>query len=174
MKDSKDKIYSFKDSNRIGKLGEQEVLGYLEKILPNLNKIENVTLNKEYQKKDIDAILHFINGEKISIEVKTDTHEEPKYFAYEAWSSLEDSTPGCMVACEADLLFYFFCKTGELFQIKLQDYKQWVEKNKFNFREILVKNSSWTKEYNSVVYLIPKEMLKASFKSVVIYNVKHL
>ena len=52
MKDSKDKIYSFRDSNRIGKLGEQEVLGYLEKILPNLNKIENVTLNKEYQKKD--------------------------------------------------------------------------------------------------------------------------
>lgn len=169
-----EKYYNFQTSNQIGKQGEQEVLGYLERILPELDKIENVTLDKNYQKKDIDAILHFKDGSECTIEIKTDTHTDSKFFAFEAWSSLEDATLGCMIVCEADYLFYFFKETGELFQIKLDEYRDWVQKNLFNFREVLVKNSSWTSQYNTVNYLVPKAMVKSCLRSIVIYNVKHL
>ncbi len=165
--------HRFNTSNKFGKAGEDEVLDFLSN-MDGVKKIENVTQVKEYQKKDIDAIIYFENGEKFTAEIKTDSYSESGNIAYEFWSSVEDQIPGCMNVCQADYLYYYFPDSGELYQLKMDKYKEWVEKNiaRENFRKVSVRNVSWGREYNSINYLIPKNMLRSSFKDWLRWNIK--
>ncbi len=168
--------HRFNTSNKFGKAGEEEVLDFLSNsgVLTGLKKIKNVTQNKEYQQKDIDAILYFKNGEIFTAEIKTDSYSDSGNIVYEVWSSEEDQIPRCMYVCQADYLYYYFPESGELYQFKMDKYKEWAEKNieRGNFREIPVRNVSWGLEYNSINYLIPKTMIDVTFKHKQKYNTK--
>lgn len=166
--------HRFNSSNKFGKSGEEEVLDFLSTIMPGLKKIKNVTQEKEYQQKDIDAILYFENGDEFTIEIKTSSYSKTDNIIYEVWSSIEDQIPGCMNVCQADYLYYYYPDSGELYQLKMDKYREWVKKNAAvgNFREISVRNVSWGTEYNSINYLIPKTMLKNSFKDWQMWNIK--
>lgn len=168
--------HRFGTSNKFGKAGEEEVLDFLSNsgVLTGLKKIKNVTQDKEYQQKDIDAILYFENGKEFTAEIKTDSYSDSNNIVYEVWSSKEDQIPGCMYVCQADYLYYYFPGNGELYQLKMDKYREWVEKNaaRKNFREISVRNTYWGGEYNSINYLIPKSMLKSSFKDWRTWNIR--
>ena len=167
--------HRFGRSNQYGKAGEEAVLEFLQKTLPDLKKIEDVSNDPIYQQKDIDAIVHFNNGRKVPIEIKTDSYANTGNIAFESWSSIKEGIPGCMYKTECEELFYYFPDSGELYQIKMAPYREWVEKlaERNVFRVIQVPNVSWGKEYFSENYLIPKVMLKASLKKyVTVHNLK--
>ena len=164
--------HRFATSNKFGKSGEREVLEFLSNTLPNLKQIKDVSNDPEYQRIDIDAIICFNDGSEYSIEIKTDSYSSTGNMAFEIWSSISDQIPGCMFKTECDYLFYYFPESGELYQLKMNEYRNWVEKNAENFKTISVRNVSWGKEYFSTNYLIPKSMLKATFKHYIYYNLK--
>lgn len=168
------KEHRFYTSNKFGKLGEEQVLEYIREKESNIKYIEDVSGNPEYQKKDIDAIVHFNNGEQWKIEIKTDSHESTGNIVFEAWSSIEDKNPGCMYITECDYLYYYFPSSGELIRLKMEPYRKWVESNleRNNFKSLYTRNSSWGVTYNTLNYLIPKKILKAMFKDVVFYDTK--
>lgn len=170
------KEHRFFTSNKFGKQGEQEVLEYIRKKESDIKSIQDVSSDPEYQKKDIDAIVHFNNGEQWKIEIKTDSHPDTGNIVFEAWSSVEDKNPGCMYITECDYLYYYFPASGELIRLKMEPYRKWVEVNleRGNFNTVYVKNSGWGITYNSLNYLIPKKMLKSTFKDIVFYDTKLL
>lgn len=167
------KEFRFNDSKKYGKQGEREVLDFLSKHMIDIKRIEDVSNDPYYQLRDIDAICYFNNGESMTIEIKTDSHATSGNLVYEVWSSFQEQKPGCMYKTECESLFYYFPETGELFQIKMDLYREWVEQHKDQFKIIHTKNTGWGIEYSSMSYLIPKKMLEVSFgKHINCYNVR--
>ena len=101
-----EKIYDFKTSNELGKIGE----AIAEKYFNQSNKIKSyldVTKDDIYREKDIDFITYMKNGDVITVEAKADKVISSNIF-FETISNKEKNTLGCMLKTEADYIFYYF------------------------------------------------------------------
>ena len=99
--------------------------------------ITDVTKDREYRKKDID-LLWTINiaptPQTLSLEIKADTYVSGNFF-FETASNAEKGTPGCFMYTEADFVFYYFLKTGELYKLPMPATRQWFKENMNLFQE---------------------------------------
>ena len=95
------RTYNFSDSINVGNRGEAIIKDFLAQD-PKIKEIIDVSYIPEYQSKDIDFLVEFINGETKSIEVKTDTYISKNIF-FETMSNKENNVLGCMYKSEADL-----------------------------------------------------------------------
>jgi hypothetical protein len=97
----------FEKSRTIGKQGEHLV----KELLTSLPFIEKVTDTSElpgYQFKEIDLLLDYTNGEKRTVEVKTDVYSGTGNLAIETVANEEIGRKGWLYTSEATLLFYLF------------------------------------------------------------------
>ena len=123
-----ERIYDFKTSNELGKIGEAIAKKYFDQS----NKISSyldVTEDDIYQEKDIDFILNMKNGKVITVEAKADKVPSSNIF-FETISNKEKNTLGCMLKTEADYVFYYFLAYKELYILKRKQYVNWVKKEK--------------------------------------------
>lgn len=161
----KDKPYSFSQSNKLGKTGEQIIYNYLFS-LPDVIDIIDVSDDYEYQEKDIDLLVEFKNkpGKYKPIEIKTDSYNSGNIF-YETKSCVELGTLGCMEKTKARLLLYYFINTKELYQIVMNPYRKWFEENrdKFSKKSVVNYTHGYDEIYHTIGYTIPKKFLEKNF-----------
>lgn len=161
-----EKIYDFKTSNELGKIGE----AIAEKYFNQSNKIKSyldVTKDDIYREKDIDFITYMKNGDVITVEAKADKVISSNIF-FETISNKEKNTLGCMLKTEADYIFYYFIAFKELYILKREQYVNWVKKEKlylpgcdykeFNNRAIN-RETGLTYLYTTGGYIIPKKYI---------------
>lgn len=158
-----ERIYDFKTSNELGKIGEE----ITEKYLDQSNKVKsyiNVTKNKKYQNKDIDFIVKTNKQKIITIESKADQWDTSNIF-FETISNIEKNTLGCMYKTEADYVFYYFIAFKELYILKREPYVNWFKKEHlylWGCRDKKVNNKAYDSNgflyyYQSYGYIIPKK-----------------
>ena len=151
-----EKVYNFKDSNNLGKIGESIVQNY---ILSTGKEIIDVSGDKEYQDVDIDIIIITSKSQRFGVEIKTDYYDTGNIF-FEIVSSINPFSSGCMFKTKSDFLYYFFIKTNELYILNTNKYREFVLNNMDRFKVKKVKN----KNYESLGLLIPKEFLENNFE----------
>lgn len=149
--------YEFEQQNSIGKQGELIVKSWLVQ-QGNISSLLDVSLNKKYQKDDIDIIVNTEDGNVITYEIKTDSFLTGNLF-FEIVSNIERNTPGCMLYTKADYILYFFIKNGHLYKLPTIAFREWVVSNKDKFKEKSVNN----KYYHSKGLLIPLSMIENKF-----------
>lgn len=155
--------YDFKDSILVGEEGERIITSYLQG-LTNISAIKDVRDMDDFRDMDIDLVLKTIEGEIISIEIKTDTYDTGNLF-YEYLSCIETGILGCMEKTQADYIFYYFTKTKELYILPVPQFREWVHKKTYNFQtKKLFNNRHDLSKYTSAGYLIPKRYLEGSFE----------
>ena len=160
-----ERIHNFKQSNIIGKTGEEIVLNWIRN-RSNIRKITDVSTIEKYRDEDIDCILEFTDNKKKTGEIKTDTYLSGNIF-YETVSNLEYGTLGCMEKSKADYLFYYFINSDELYIIDFPKYKKWFNENKHRFdcKKLKNKNKRENGIYNSIGYTIPKVLFEREFNA---------
>lgn len=158
-------IHNFASSVKIGEAGEAIIYNYLSE-MEDIVEIKDVRKDKLYQKKDIDYILVMKDGKERTVELKTDTYVSPNIF-FETMSANETGSVGCMYKTEAQWLLYYFIKTGELYVLKMPEYREWVDEHIHQFQKRKIGNytRSKGKTYTSEGRLVPKEMLEKEFKN---------
>lgn len=158
--------YDFKDSILVGEEGERIITSYLQG-LTNIADIRDVRDMDDFQDIDIDLVLKTIEGEIISIEIKTDTYDTGNLF-YETYSCIETNSVGCMEKTQADYILYYFTKTNELYILNTAQFRAFVKEKSYNFQKKRLYNVRHDfSKYTSEGYLIPKIYLESSFDGIV-------
>ena len=159
------------------KNGEEIIKNWLFSYYHITNYID-VSNEKVYQTKDIDAIITLKNGEKRTIEIKTDTTDTGNLF-YETISNEKHNTLGCLEKTEADIVLYLFLKTDELFILKMPDFRIWFHHVLSN--EEIVKTEKRIKNknrdgsiYYSLGYPVSKKAIQSHPFCVVKKNIKNI
>lgn len=150
-------VYEFDNQNSVGKNGELIVKNWLLKQI-NVVNVFDVSFDKKYQDVDVDLIVLYQNGDKITYEVKTDTFLTGNLF-FETVSNINKASLGCMMYTGADYILYFFIKNNDLYKLPTNEFRNWVLSNKEKFKEKIVKN----KHYHSKGLLIPLVMIENKF-----------
>ena len=123
---------------------------------------------EEQKEQDIDFHWMRIIGDKIEeikVEVKFDTQgHETGNFAFETVSNELRTTPGCIVRSEADLLFYYFCGSKELWVMGMKEVRSWflgeMASVKNRFRSFETYTEVGHSVYSSYGRLVPLADLK--------------
>jgi hypothetical protein len=123
-------IHNVVNAFELGKNVEQKSRMILEPLLEQTTDGRFVYTDKgrlavEFQKKYGDVLIQEKKTSAMwSIEVKAEEKSSPNLFL-EVWSNGERYNPGWMTTCEADLLFYHFIESDELYISKLPILKKW-------------------------------------------------
>jgi hypothetical protein len=157
---------NFRDSQKIGKLGEVVVVDFVKRIHPRWVVTPIVT--KERQKKfgdyEIDAIKRVIY-----IEIKTEETDKWGNFFLEEWSN--DETPGWLRYCEADLVFYLFLNDKKLYAMNLKKLKRWAYTDENITRYTLKSQRKYTQMNNTKGYCMPIEHCRKLGKEIDFFEV---
>lgn len=153
--------HNFTDSLKKGDVGEELILNYLNKN-DNIDYIEDVSNNVDYQKVDIDSIIHFKSGKTQTLEIKTDFYKSPNFF-YEVMSAIETGSVGCFEKTEADRLIYYYINLNLLYVFDMPKYREWVRSNKEEFDKKYgkyLKNNRYNgTQYTSFGYAFPRYLI---------------
>lgn len=148
------KVHDFSKSKTIGSQSAEVVRRWLER-LPQTLGIISVEEHKRYQRRDIDFLWETAKG-IYRVEVKGDTvgHRTGNFF-FETISNDRRRSPGCFMYTEADLLFYFMIKSGELYIMPVEPTREWFEREKDRFKKHRVPN----RRYNTIGHLVPVDVV---------------
>lgn len=137
--------------------------------------ISVVTAPTEMQKSDdIDLIWsHVVGGHEIetTVEVKIDTQAHNTYnFAFETVSNETRSTPGCFLRTKAELFYYLWAGSGDLWRMKTEPTRRWFLAEMSSRPKRFRTFETTTRVANGVFYssygrLIPLTDLKAGLGS---------
>lgn len=159
-------VYDFKDSVKVGESGEEEIFDWLRNN-PNVESVDDVRDMWEYRAKDVDAVVNFKDGSSGMSEIKTDTYTSGNFF-FETMSSMETGSLGCLYKTQADYLMYYFVNFGELYIIKMSQFRKWFDKNKnrpeFKRKEVKNKRRNGG-TYTTEGYTFPKSFMEKDFKA---------
>lgn len=147
---------SFRNSKKLGDVGEKEVKFYLENI-SNIKDIVDVSDNKHYQAIDVDILLQIENLPIFKGEIKTDRNDKTGNVFIEIISNIEKNgdKSGWLYYCKADYLFYYFVNTKILYMIRFDTFKEWFLNNSHKFKTVSNKTSVGNSEYTSYGKLVP-------------------
>ena len=130
--------------------------------------------DEEQREQDIDFHwLRLLDNkiEELKVEVKFDTQGHATgNFAFETVSNELKSTPGCILRSEADLLFYYFTESKELWVMDMKEVRSWFlsemasVKNRFRSFETYTVVGSGV--YSSYGRLVPLADLKDAGSSI--------
>lgn len=121
----------FKEDLVYGETGEHVAWIHLLES-PKTRNVMDVRKDKYFQDKDIDFLQLDFNNNVNKIEVKTDRQaHETGNIAFETESN---SKEGCLARSEADYIYYYIEKTGEVIILKLPELKGYIKHK--NPREI--------------------------------------
>lgn len=114
---------SFTEASEIEREGMLVLTPYLKKICDNA---EFVITGKSYfaQKFLGDAVAR-MNGKAKFIEIKVERVHTGNLFL-ETWSNRSQRTPGWMLTCLADLLWYYFLDENKLYTVHMPTLQLWA------------------------------------------------
>ena len=139
-----------------GEVGERNIEEYYKK---QGCIVQNVSMDKEYQQKDIDFI---INGQYV--EVKTDTRiAETQNMCFELVSndSKDMYKPGWFFTSEADVFIIYSPQTRMSYQILSKEIRQLYEQRKDLFSEKCLTFKEYSGlDKHSIIAIIPTEIVK--------------
>lgn len=122
------------------------------------------------EQKRLDVDFHWLRTmddslEQVKVEVKFDTQGHATgNFAFETVSNELRSSAGCILRSEADLLFYYFCESRELWVMGMREVREWFleemasTKNRFRSFETYTERDGLV--YPSYGRLVPLVDLK--------------
>lgn len=160
----------FATSAKVGEVGETAFIAFMKANWPAV-KVEDVSGNDDYRWKDIDFILHYPSGKKVTVEVKTDTNDWSPNFAMEVVANQEKGRKGWFVTSEADVLAYLFVnglKGGgnNLFIMNLNEARNVVSQHEC--REVPAKTESQIRgegKKTTIVKLVHRSLLTRIMKT---------
>lgn len=139
-----------------GEQGEQEIEAYYKQ---QGCIVQNMTMDKEYWKKDIDLI---INGQMI--EIKTDTRiADTQNMCFELVSNDNEEMykPGWFFTSEADVFIIYSPQTKMSYQILSKEIRQLYEQRKDLFKEKCLTFREYRGlDKHSVIAIIPIATVK--------------
>ena len=158
--------YNFDDSIKVGRMGEMIMEAHL-KTLPNVAAVEDVTEIPYYQKRDIDYRVTLKNGQKVTVEVKTDTYQSGNFF-FETQSNSNSKTKGCMYKTEADFILYYFILFDKVYMVKRTALIKWFEamkgnpeyKKSFKEKSVANKGNERIKDYHTYGFTFPIQVFE--------------
>lgn len=161
-------INKFNTSNAVGKVGEALLPEFFAKTWPNM-RLEDVSMNPDYQWQDIDYILHYKDGSTKTLELKTDTQGGyTGNFAIETVANKESSRKGWIYTSSSDLLAYLFVNgmkdgSNNLFIMNMADMRNVIHNNP-NLRTAVAKPERQLRGEGmktTIVTLVPHQLVKS-------------
>ncbi len=125
--------YYFHAQNALSKIGTKKIINYYKSLGIRLYTVED---NDKFQNHDIDLIMKE-NDKFTTIEVKVDRYQSGNFFL-ETMSNKEKGIPGCLLTTKSEKLYYYFINMKKLYIFNTEDLKDWILKNKCNYREFPV------------------------------------
>ena len=122
-------VHNFHQSIKTGAIGEEIIKYFVEKNFA-VESVVSVAGDAKYQQDDIDFIVTFKNGKKVTLEVKTDTYDTN--FFYEVISNDIYNTPGCLVKTKADVIVYYFINLEIVYFIDRKHFQDWFRLHEFD------------------------------------------
>ena len=122
-------VHNFHQSIKTGAIGEEIIKYFVEKNF-DVESVVSVAGDAKYQQDDIDFIVTFKNGKKVTLEVKTDTYDTN--FFYEVISNDIYNTPGCLVKTKADVVVYYFINLEIVYFIDRKHFQNWFQQHEFD------------------------------------------
>ena len=122
-------VHNFHQSIKTGAIGEEIIKYFVEKNFA-VESVVSVAGDPKYQQDDIDFIVTFKNGKKVTLEVKTDTYDTN--FFYEVISNDIYNTPGCLVKTKADVVVYYFINLEIVYFIDRKHFQNWFQQHEFD------------------------------------------
>lgn len=118
------------------------------------NKVEDVSDNIDYRRRDIDFIVSNKSGQKTTIEIKTEEASEYTgnvFIEYYNTNNVKRGLDGWFKYCEAEYIGFVQPHNKRVFIVSLDDLKKNIENNKYR-----IGSSS-----NAMGYLVPINVLQA-------------
>ncbi len=133
---------------------------------PETLDVHNVEADPAYQKMDVD-LLWITEKTYYKVEIKADRlgHQTGNFF-FETTSNKEKGTPGCFLYTEADLFFYYFTQTRELYILPLPVTRAWFLSQQDQFPERETTTPIGREHYTTVGRLVPVEIVSRDVKGV--------
>jgi hypothetical protein len=176
MSKNKSRLYPVSDTFSTAYHATRELEAWLWS-RPETLDVHNVENDPAYQQRDID-LLWVTEKACYKVEIKADRigHQTGNFF-FETTSNKEKGTPGCFLYTEADLFFYFFTQTRQLYILPMPATRAWFlsRQDKFTERETMTPVGS--DSYTTVGRLVPikdvsrevKEVWKAKIPKVLVF-----
>ena len=159
---------SFVEASKWEQKAMLDVVPFLESttesvILTSLNG----KMSRILQKRFGDAIVASKNGRMIGIELKAEEENKHGNLFLETWSNRKRRTVGWMYYCDADKLFYFFCKERAMYSMDMHELQSWAfdKKRIYEFPE--KEQSKYTQMNDTWGRCVPIPVIRdelASFK----------
>ena len=115
---------TYNENTKLGKIGEQLIHSYLTSRLSSDSKVIFIR-GQVNQRNCGDICVIKPEGQKIFIEVKTEASNKHENFFLEEFSNRKTRKPGWMRYCNADILFYVFLKSNEVYAMSLSKLQRW-------------------------------------------------
>ncbi|GAB4579359.1 MAG: hypothetical protein Fur0022_20970 [Anaerolineales bacterium] len=133
---------------------------------PETLDIHNVEDDPAYQKADVD-FLWVTQNATYKLELKADRlgHRTGNFF-FETTSNKEKGTPGCFLYTEADLFFYYFTETRQLYSLPMPATRTWFLPRQAQFAERETTTPVGTGYYTTVGRLVPIHLVCQEVKNV--------
>ncbi|NMA74530.1 MAG: hypothetical protein GX963_10305 [Bacteroidales bacterium] len=131
---------AYKRDKQFGDKGEALMKEWLEK-RELTERIEDVSDDPYYQKKDIDFLVYQKTGKTMKVDVKYDTLIDKTGNVFiELISNDKKKTPGNFIYSKADLFLYVFAKSKRVLIIPLKEAREYIYKNLKKFKSVSVPN----------------------------------
>ena len=122
-------VHNFHKSIKTGSIGETIMEYFIQKNFA-VESIVSVADIPMYQQDDIDFVVTFKDGKKLTLEVKTDTYDVN--FFYELISNDIYNTPGCLVKTKANIVVYYFINLEIVYFIDRRHFQKWFKQHEFD------------------------------------------
>lgn len=144
----------------VAKRAAQEIEAWLRS-LPQTRSVQNVEADVDYQRVDVDLVWT-TEKQRYQVEVKGDRvgHRSGNFF-FETVSNAEKGTPGCFLYTAADLLFYYFVETRQLYILPMPATRDWFLPRMTTFRERPTQTPVGDDHYTTIGRLVPIQQVVA-------------
>lgn len=113
---------AFEKASLVEELARKEILPYL---IATCDKVDD-TDRCLFLQKTVGDFMATKNGQQYGIELKAEESNKYDNFFLETWSNKKYRTPGWMVTCQADYLFYYFVAERRLYILNFKKITKWA------------------------------------------------
>lgn len=145
--------YSMQDGMDVAKVAAADIDCWLRG-LPQTISVTNVEDDPRYQAVDVDLIW-VTQTRSYQVEIKGDRWHGTGNFFFETESNAEQQTPGCFLYTAADLLFYYFVHTQQLYILPMPQTRHWFVAHMDEFEEKATTTPVAGTRYTTVGRLVP-------------------
>jgi hypothetical protein len=164
--------YSMQDGMDVAKAAAAHIERWLHGLRQTVS-VTNVEDDPAYQRIDVDLIW-VTHTRSYQVEIKGDRWQGTGNFFFETQSNAEQQTPGCFLYTEADLLFYYFVHTQDLYILPMPQTRHWFLAHIDEFKERSTTTPVGHSRYTTVGRLTPIVQVMSEVEDARHYTLSHL